>query len=499
MELQSKNKVQEWTEEEHLLFYQFILENMADAAYCLTPEGGFKYVNDAACEMLGYTKGEFSNLTVDDFLPPNHVRDWQTLWTKLKEAKTMNFESVHRHQSGRLVAVQVQTTWLSFKDKEFCYAIVSDISERKINEEKLKESERRLRLFLENNLDAFLLTSPDGSIFFVNQAACNMFGRSAEEISNEGRSGIIDVTDPRLAVGLEERAKTGIFKGELTGKRKDGTLFPIEVSSSYFYNDEGELRTSMVIRDITERKKAEEILKESEARLAGLNATKDKFFSIVSHDLRNPVHAMLSTVQVLNEDLDSMDHQTIKKFTQNLQFTVNRLHGLLDNLLNWSLLQMNKIKFSPESTSLNLLIDDSIEIVADQAAAKNITIILEIARQIDVLADQEMVKSIMQNLLTNAIKFSFPESEIVISAKLKNTQVEVIVEDSGTGIEENKLNNLFNIGANLNTAGTKGEKGTGLGLILSKEFVEKNGGTMRVESTIGSGSRFIFSLPLAPF
>jgi two-component system sensor histidine kinase/response regulator len=137
--------------------------------------------------------------------------------------------------------------------------------------------------------------------------------------------------------------------------------------------------------------------------------------------------------------------------------------------------------------------------VADQAAAKNITIKLEIARQIDVLADQEMVKSIMQNLLTNAIKFSFPESEIVISAKLKNTQVEVIVEDSGTGIEENKLNNLFNIGANLNTAGTKGEKGTGLGLILSKEFVEKNGGTMRVESTIGSGSRFIFSLPLAPF
>lgn len=499
MELQSKNKVQEWTEEEHLLFYQFILENMADAAYCLTPEGGFKYVNDAACEMLGYTKGEFSNLTVDDFLPPNHVRDWQTLWTKLKEAKTMNFESVHRHQSGRLVAVQVQTTWLSFKDKEFCYAIVSDISERKINEEKLKESERRLRLFLENNLDAFLLTSPDGSILFVNQAACNMFGRTAEEICAVGRAGIIDVTDPRLAVGLEERAKTGIFKGELTGKRKDGTLFPIEVSSSYFYNDEGELRTSMVIRDIAERKKAEEILKASEARLAELNAAKDKFFSIVSHDLRNPVNTILGTVQIMNEDLDSMDHQTIKQFTQNLQTTVNRLYGLLDNLLNWSLLQMNKTKFSPESVSLNHLIDNSIEIVSDQAIRKNITINSTLSEQILVFADREMVASIMQNLLTNAIKFSYTKSIIVVSAKLKHTQVEVIIEDSGTGIEEDRLKNLWDIGANLNTKGTKGEKGTGLGLILSKEFVEKNGGTIRVESTVGVGSRFIFTLPLAPF
>ncbi len=499
MEPLPEDLIVEWTEEEHLLFYQFILENMTDAAYCLTPEGGFKYVNEAACKMLGYTKSEFSKLTVDNLLPPNHVRDWHTLWTKLKEAHSLNFESVHRHKTGKMVAVEVQTTWLSFKSKEFCYAIVNDISERKANEEKLKESERRLRLFLENNLDAFLLTTPDGSILFVNQAACNMFGRSAEEIYSIGRSGIIDVTDPRLAIALEERARTGIFKGELTGKRKDGTLFPMEVSSSYFYNDDGELRTSMVIRDITERKKAEEILKQSEARLAELNATKDKFFSIVSHDLRNPVHTMLGAIQILNEDIDSMDHQTIKKFTQNLQITVNRLYGLLDNLLNWSLLQMNKIKFSPESVSLNHMIHNSIDIVTDQALSKDITIKFAISEQIIVLADREMVASIMQNLLTNAIKFSFPKSIIVVSAKLKHTQVEVVIEDSGTGMEDDRLKNLFDIGANLNTTGTKGEKGTGLGLILSKEFVEKNGGTIRVESTVGVGSRFIFTLPLAPF
>jgi len=449
--------------------------------------------------MLGYTKSEFSDLNVNDFLPPNHVRDWQTLWTKLKEARSLNFESVHRHRTGKMVAVEVQATWLSFKGKEFCYAIVNDISERKANDEKLKESERRLRLFLDNNLDAFLLTAPDGSILFVNQAACKIFGRSSEEICTVGRTGIMDINDPRLAPALEERAKTGIFKGELTGKRKDGTLFPIEVSSSYFYNDDGEIRTSMVIRDITERKKAEEILKQSESRLAELNAAKDKFFSIVSHDLRNPVHTMLGAVQILNEDLDSMDHQTIKKFTENLQITVKRLQELLDNLLNWSLLQMNKINFSPESVSLNRMIHNSIEIVSDQASRKNITINSAILEHIFVLADKEMVASIIQNLLTNAIKFSYPNSIITVSVKLKHTQVEVIIEDSGTGIEEDRLKNLWDIGANLNTKGTKGEKGIGLGLILSKEFVEKNGGTIRVESTVGVGSRFIFTLPLAPF
>ncbi|MBK7865744.1 MAG: PAS domain S-box protein [Ignavibacteriales bacterium] len=277
MEPQLKDSVLEWTEDEHLLFYRFILENMADAAYCITPKGGFNYVNEAACRMLGYKKSEFCNLTVDAFFPPNHVRAWKTFWVKLKEDLSINFESVHQHKSGRLVDVEVQTTYLAFMGKEFCYAIVKDVSERKANQEKLTESERKLRLFLENSLDAFFLTAPDGSILFVNQAACNMFGRTAEEICIVGRSGILDLNDPRLAPSLEERAKTGVFKGELTGKRKDGTFFPMEVSSSYFYNDDGSLRTSMVIRDITERKKAEEILKESEARLAELNATKDNF------------------------------------------------------------------------------------------------------------------------------------------------------------------------------------------------------------------------------
>lgn len=499
MEFLVKDSVQDWTEEENPLFYQFILENMADAAYCVTPEGGFKYVNDAACQMLGYTKSEFSNLTVDALLPPNHVREWKTFWEILKDARSLNFDSMHRHKSGKLVAVEFKTTYLTFRGKEFCYAIVSDVSERKANEEKLKESERKLRLFLENNLDAFLLTAPDGSILFVNQAACNMFGRSAEEIGKIGRSGILDVTDPRLAVALEERAKTGVFKGELTGKRKDGTLFPMEISSSYFYTDNGELRTSMVIRDITERKLVEKTLMESETRLTELNATKDKFFSIVSHDLRNPVHTMLGTIQILNDDLDSMDTATIKKFVHNLHWTVGKLNGLLDNLLNWSLLQMNKIKFNPESISLNRMIQNSVELVSEQASSKNITFNFDISEGIVVLVDRDMVSSIFHNLLTNGLKFSFPGGIVVISTKLKDTDVEVTIEDFGTGIEQEKLNNLFVIGSNFTTQGTIGEKGTGLGLILCKEFVEKNGGKIRIESTPGEGSRFIFSLPLAPF
>jgi PAS domain S-box-containing protein len=495
MENQHNISVNDWTESELLQFFQFTIENMSDAVYWLTSDGGFAYVNNAACRMLGYDKSEFSQMKVKDFFPPNHFWDWDGFWQKIKEAGTLNIESNHKHRTGEIVPVEVRTTYISFRGNEFVYSICTDIRERKAQDEKLKLSERRLSLFLENNLDAFLLTAPDGRIFYVNPAACKMFGRTAEEICTVGRAGILDLTDPRLAPAIEERAKTGFLRAELTGKRKNGETFPIDISSSFYHTDEGELRTSMVIRDITEKKKAEQQLRENEARLSELNATKDKFFSIISHDLRNPVHSLMGTIQILNEDINSMDTELVKRFTKNLERTVSKLNGLVEDLLNWSLLQMDAMKFNPEVLPVKQTIETSIEIIEESANSKNITLKFYIDKDLNVIADKSMFNSIMQNLLTNAIKFSYRGNTIDVYAKKLGDQIVFMIDDKGVGIEKQELDKLFRIDSNHSSDGTENEKGSGLGLVLCKDFIEKHGGTIRVESAPGIGSRFIFTLP----
>ncbi|MHB8907132.1 MAG: sensor histidine kinase, partial [Melioribacteraceae bacterium] len=254
-------------------------------------------------------------------------------------------------------------------------------------------------------------------------------------------------------------------------------------------------KCQVALIDLTEYKKAEDSLKDSSEKLKVLNSTKDKFFSIIAHDLRSPFQSLLSSSELLATETESLSQEEIILFSKGLNDNLKNLYELLKNLLNWSLLQRNMLEYKPEDVDLFGLVDKIIEMLKQSALMKNISITNNIDEGTLVFADVNMVRSVFQNLLINAIKFTQSEGQVIVSAKEKGGFVEVCVQDSGMGIEPEKSSELFNFNTIYTTQGTDGEKGTGLGLPLCKEFVERNGGKIWVESEIGKGSKFTFTLP----
>lgn len=226
------------------------------------------------------------------------------------------------------------------------------------------------------------------------------------------------------------------------------------------------------------------------------NQIKNKFFSLISHDLRNPIGSIIQLSDLLDENFDNFGSDQKKELIHAISESTHQTMILLEDLLVWAQPQTNKIKYKIQVNNINKLCREAILSVLIQAKSKKITIENNIPENIEVLADTNTVKTTIRNLLSNAIKFSPTGSSIQIDYRIINNNIEISIKDQGVGIAENRIKKIFDIGEETSTAGTHGEKGTGLGLSLCREFIEKNGGTIRVESTPGKGSIFYFTLPL---
>lgn len=236
-------------------------------------------------------------------------------------------------------------------------------------------------------------------------------------------------------------------------------------------------------------------LEEKNRQLNDLNATKDKFFSIVAHDLKNPFNTLIGFTEMLVKKLVTMNQQEIDEMHEVIYNAALRGYTLLENLLEWSRTQTGKIKCNPERVSIYDMINDNILLHKANAKEKNIELYSKVEGGIYVLADAYMIKTVVRNLISNAIKFT-KKGGVTVNADIVDKMVNVRIMDTGIGIPEDYIDKLFRIDVNYSTKGTSGETGTGLGLILCKEFVEKNKGEIWVNSEPGKGSEFGFSLPV---
>ncbi len=250
-----------------------------------------------------------------------------------------------------------------------------------------------------------------------------------------------------------------------------------------------------ITRDVTERKQAAETLKESETQLKELNATKDKFFSIVAHDLRSPFNSILGFSKLLIENIKDFEVAESEKYLGFINSSTKNTLILLDNLLNWAKSQTGQLSFKPEKIILSEIVLEIIELKKLLAKAKNISLHYSTSDKFEVYADKNMLRVVLRNLISNAIKFTKPEGNINVFAILEQNQVEISISDNGVGMNEATQNKLFKLDTNTSTSGTANEIGSGLGLILCKEFVEKLGGNIWVESEIRKGSTFSFTIP----
>ncbi len=242
-------------------------------------------------------------------------------------------------------------------------------------------------------------------------------------------------------------------------------------------------------------KHQQKVIEQKNKELEEVNATKDKFFSLIAHDLKNPFTTILGFTNLLISNLDTYDETKIKHFLSLIENSTKNTHKLLENLLQWSRSQTGNIKFEPQTISLKHILQEVVMIVEPQANKKEISIKSEAPEELQFEGDLNMINTIVRNLLSNALKFTNRNGSIYLKANKENESVVISIEDTGVGMSQQKCETLFEIHKKTSTLGTENEKGTGLGLILCKEFVEKHKGTIKVESTLNIGSKFTVTLP----
>lgn len=291
----------------------------------------------------------------------------------------------------------------------------------------------------------------------------------------------------------------------LTGNEDKSLALKAVREGAQDYLVKGEVHSSLLARSIFyavergrlqhEKMLNQEKLKKYSEELEVLNATKDKFFSILAHDLKSPFNAFIGITDILAEDIDILDNEQIKSFVLDINRSAHSQFKLLENLLAWAQMQRGLMKFEPIELEINTVINDVFQLYLDNAMEKDLKLINETPLGKTIKADHNMLYLLLRNLVYNAIKFTNPGGEIRVGENATSGFSEIYVADNGVGINPSSLSKMFRIESQSTTLGTAHEKGTGLGLVLCKDMVEKNGGTIRVSSEVGVGTTFYFTIP----
>jgi PAS domain S-box-containing protein len=374
--------------------------------------------------------------------------------------------------------------------------IMHDITNQHITELQRREIEEKFRLIFENVPIGVFYYDKSGIIKVCNDHFVSIIGSTREKILGLNT---LQLADQRVVSAIQNslQGKKGLFEGEYHSV----TATKITSVSALFdaiRNANGEIEGGFgIIQDITERKKAEEKIKIHNLELQQLNAEKDRFFSIIAHDLRSPFNAFLGFTELMTDDNDEATIGEMKTYAGEIRKSALILFGLLENLLEWSRLQQKSIQMQPQALLLNEIVNQTISIFYEASAKKAITLIHNIDKSVRVLADENMLSSVFRNIVSNAIKFTKRGGRVTINAEtLENGMIEVQISDNGIGIQESTIDKLFKIDQKTSSSGTEGEPGSGLGLILCKEFLAKLGGNIRLKSQEGHGSTFYFTIPV---
>lgn len=305
--------------------------------------------------------------------------------------------------------------------------------------------------------------------------------------------------DEEIAIGtVKEGAQDYLIKSNLTGDNIIRAIrYGIERMKLYREIAVAKEALQKLNEDLDQKVKTRtRELEMYAAELRELNATKDKFFGIIAHDLKNPLSSLIGASELLINYVNQLDKDNILNISMLLHGSAQQGYALLENLLEWSMTQTGKLEFAPRKMILNEVIKDTISIFKTQATNKNVELQCKINGILEAEIDKNLISSVLRNLLSNAIKFTPKNGKVYIHAHKVQDHVEICVRDTGIGIPEEIGNNIFRIDVKYTREGTEQEKGTGLGLLLCREFVERHGGKIWVESRLDEGSEFKFTIPL---
>ena len=382
----------------------------------------------------------------------------------------------------------------------FIYLIINFFHKNYTNEKlRAEENEKRFRLLYDNSPDMYISVSAlDATIHRCNETLIKNLGYSKDEIIGKPIFDIyhIDCIDEVKKTFLQFLETGSVKNKELLVKRKDGSLINISLSSDAIRDEKQNIIYSISTwRDITEQKKIEFIIIEQNKELSKLNADKDRFMSILAHDLKSPFNSLLGFSDLLLNNFHQYSADRIEEQLTVINKVSHQTYNLLEDLLLWSKSQSGKLPFEPQNIDFNEICSEIISKLLYQSESKNISLNILESEKTNLTADFNMLKTILRNLISNAIKFTNEQGQINVFSIKNESETIVIVSDNGVGIDKENQKKLWDFSQPFACFGTNGEKGTGLGLMLCKEFVEKHGGKIWVESELGKGSHFYFTIP----
>ena len=477
----------------------------------LLDETGFTNCNAATVSILGYsTKKELLNKRPWELSPEKQP---DGLLSSIKAEMMINeaiekgynrFEWIHKKKDGSDLPVEVMLTSIQLKGKPILYTVWRDITERMQAEEKLRNERLLLRTVIDNIPATIYCKDVDGHKTLANRAELKMIGAKSEDE-------VLGKTDFDL---YPKEIADEFFADDQTVIKN---LEPVINREELFIDGKGEQRwllTSKIPmlddnggviglvgigRDITERVKITKEIQERNEQLTKLNAEKDKFFSIIAHDLKSPFTGLLGLTELMVDCSDSFTKEEFIEYSNSINQASQKLYKLLENLLEWAQVQRGTITFTPMNLDLAKIVSHSIDTIYQRAIQKQVTIINEITTSQQVFTDEKMTETVLRNLLSNAVKFTKSGGKIFVKAEtIDDNTIRVSVEDTGVGIPQKDIERLFKIEEKVSSQGTEGESSTGLGLLLCKEFVEMHGGKIWVESENGKGSKFSFTIHKKP-
>ena len=385
-------------------------------------------------------------------------------------------------------------------EKKLCSVNLVDLTLYKMQEEVIRENQVRFENMANTAPVMIWIADVDGLFSFLNKVWLDFTGNEMGDDLGMNWLKNVHPEDLEKLLGHYQSAfssKTQ-FSCEFRFKRKDDIYRWIMIIGTPRFNPTGIFMGFIgSCSDISEQKESEEEIKNINIELAEINATKDKFFSIIAHDLRSPLSGLMQILFIIAEDYDSLSNDEKLEMINDVANTSKQTYELMVNLLEWSSVQTGTIPFNPEKLSLLNVLNNLEELYNQNLKSKEITLKIDVGPEISVFADKKMLETILRNLISNAIKFTYSNGTISISSEPANDFVVVKVADTGVGINTKILSELFKVDKFQSIPGTEKETGTGLGLILCKELVEKQNGKMWVESKEDEGTTFYFTLPAA--
>jgi len=467
-----------------------------------TKEGGLLFSGNTK-NMLGYKAAELENDPNfwRTLILPEHVSKIDECISGIHENEKCDVEYQIKTKSGNWIWVKDTLSIIGeHPDERIIQGHLSDINERRKAEEQLKDSELRWQFSVDgSNLGLWDWTLTDNQVFFSKKWK-EMLGYEENEISNSldewERRVHPDDLESVMAIINKYLSGNGqnMYQSEHRLLCKDGSYkWILDRGKIVSFNGDGKPRRMIGTHsDINDVKMTELELKRS-------NATKDRFFSIIAHDLKNPFNSMIGLSELLNDNYDDLDTESRKKFIGNIREGILKTYDLLEDLLVWSRAQSNKVDFVPVTLELQKILDEVLESLQVIAENKSIEILHDIPKGKRVIADKFMLSFVLRNIISNAVKFTPRNGKVKIDCSSLNgdgkNMVQIAINDTGIGIDEKCKNQLFEIGQNVSSPGTDNEKGTGMGLPISCEFIKKHGGDIRVESQPNEGSTFYITLP----